>query len=116
VPNLRQEAQEYWNRSLDPKRQLPERHRSLAAFEYLWFWTNPFGRAGALTGDALSLLAQKTMVLEGLNTHIRPDYYHQDCEAFILPWNRYLDKRTKDLAQGFTPSFSMERPVTGPEL
>jgi len=107
VPNIRQEAQEYWCRANDPLRPFPERATDLAAFEWLWFWSNPFGRAGALTGDALSLLTQKQMILDGHRAHIRPSYYHQDCEALLLPWDDYLTKRTQDLLHGFTPRFAM---------
>jgi len=107
VPNIRQEAQEYWCRANDPQRPFRERITDLAAFEWLWFWTNPFGRAGALTGDALSLLTQKQMLLDGHRAHIRPGYYHQDCEALLLPWEDYLAKRTQDVLQGFTPRFAM---------
>ncbi len=107
VPNTRQEAQAYWSRANDPGRSLSERATDLAAFEWLWFWTNPFGRAGALTGDALSLLTQKQMILDGHPAHIRPGYYHQDCEALLLPWSEYLAKRTQDLTHGFTARFKM---------
>ena len=79
VPNIRQEAQQYWCRANDPQRSFRDRALDLAAFEWLWFWTNPFGRAGALTGDALSLLTQKQMLLDGHRAHIRPSYYHRDC-------------------------------------
>ncbi len=107
VPNVRQEAQEYWFRANDPDNAFENRARNLAAFEWLWFWTNPFGRAGALTGDALSLITQKQMALDGLAVHIRPGYYHQDCEAFLLAWDDYLDKRMRDLTEGFVPRFRM---------
>jgi len=107
VPNVRQEAQQYWCRANDPQRTLHERATDLAAFEWLWFWTNPFGRAGALTGDALSLLTQKQMILDGHRAHIRPGYYHQDCEALLLPWGDYLAKRTKDMLRGFAGRFVM---------
>lgn len=107
VPNIRQEAQEYWERANDPQRGFAGRARQLAAFEWLWFWTNPFGRAGALTGDALSLLSQKQMALDGHRVHIRPGYYHQDCEAYLLPWEEYLAKRANDLLHGFQPRFAM---------
>ncbi len=107
VPNLRQEAAEYWFRANDPKWPLAQRARDLGAFEWLWFWTNPFGRAGALTGDSLSLLAQKQMVIDGFPVHLRPGYYHQDCEAFLLGFEAYVGKRARDLLHGFVPEFPM---------
>jgi len=107
VPNIRQEAQTYWSRANDPQRSLPERTVDLAAFEWLWFWTNPFGRAGALTGDALSLLTQKQMILDGHRVHIRPGYYHQDCEALLLSWDEYRAKRVQDVLKGFKGRFTM---------
>jgi hypothetical protein len=107
VPNIRQEAQQHWSRANDPQRAFRGRIADLAAFEWLWFWTNPFGRAGALTGDALSLLTQKQMILDGHQAHIRPGYYHQDCEALLLPWEEYLAKRMKDVLQGFVAKFEM---------
>lgn len=108
VPNLRQEAQEYWFRANEPARAFALRARDLAAFEWLWYWTNPFGRAGALTADALSLITQKQMHLDGEPVHIRPGYYHQDCEAFLMPWEEYLDKRTGDLMNGFVARYAMQ--------
>jgi hypothetical protein len=107
VPNIRQEAQEYWFQANDPANPAEARATALAAFEWIWFWTNPFGRAGALTGDALSLITQKQMVGDGLAVHIRPGYYHQDCEALLLCWEEYLVKRATDLLHGFTPRFRM---------
>jgi len=112
VPNIRQEAQEYWSRSLDSARPFSERTKCLGSFEFLWYWTNPFGRAGAMTGDALSLLAQKTMVQEGQPLRIRSGFYHQDCEALILPFQEYVEKRSRDMTNGFTPSFPMDPELT----
>ena len=56
---------------------------------------------------ALSLLTQKQMILDGHRAHIRPGYYHQDCEALLLPWDEYLIKRMQDVMRGFTPRFAM---------
>jgi hypothetical protein len=108
VPNLRQEAAEYWFRANDTSRPLVRRVGDLAAFEWIWFWTNPFGRAGALTGDSLSLLTQKQMVEDGESLYIRPGYYHQDCEAFLMGFEAYTEKRSRDMTQGFVPRFSMD--------
>jgi hypothetical protein len=47
------------------------------------------------------------MALDGHHVHIRPGYYHQDCEAYLLPWEEYLAKRTNDLLKGFTQRFCM---------
>lgn len=108
VPMLRQEAAENYARALDAKRPFVERADYLAHFEWLWFWLNPFGRAGALTGDALSLIAQKQMVLDGHSVGIRPGYYHQDCEAFLLSAEAYQLKRLRDMTSGFSPCFEWD--------
>lgn len=102
VHELRVEAERHWKRALTPNTSLRVRVDALATFEWLWFWTNPFGRAGALTGDALSLLVQKK-----LQVSIRPGFYHQDCEALLMNLDDYVAKRANDMLNGFVPKFAM---------
>lgn len=97
VPLMREEAKRWWVRAYrdyDPK--------ALASFEFCWFRTNPFGRAGALTGDAMSLLVQRVN-----NFRMRDTFYHQDQEALLMSFDEYVEKRTRDFTVGFVPRFSM---------
>ena len=97
VPLMREEAKGWWAlalRNRDPK--------ALASFEFCWFRTNPFGRAGALTGDAMSLLVQRIN-----NFQMRDTFYHQDQEALLMSFDEYVEKRTRDFTVGFVPRFSM---------
>lgn len=50
----------------------------VAEFERLRFWTNPFGRSGALIGDSLSLLLQEFLQSNGMNVFIRNTYKNID--------------------------------------
>ncbi len=99
---IRSEAQTFWNIAFDDNNEKYTRCVALASFEWLWFWANPFMRSGALTGDALSLVMQKR-----IGAHIRPGFYHQDCEALLLPFNGYVTKRTDDMMNGFVQKFPM---------
>jgi hypothetical protein len=97
VPLMRSEALEWWKIARDQKSM-----EALAAFEWTWYWTNPFGRSGALSGDALSLIIQK---LHGFK--MRSEFYHQDQEALLLSFEEYVQKRKIDMTEGFTPKFKM---------
>ncbi len=97
VPLMRDEAVTWWQKAVDDAD--PE---ALAAFEWCWFWTNPFGRAAASSGDALSLIVQKFR-----NFKMRDAFYHQDQEALLLPFDEYVAKRVKDMTTGFVPRFKM---------
>lgn len=100
---IRMEANTWWTRAaFGENLHLTDRLWSLASFEWLWYWANPFMRAGALTGDALSLVVQKK-----LGVHIRPIFYHQDCEALLMPHHDYVNKRLNDMLTGFEAKFSM---------
>jgi hypothetical protein len=74
-----------------------ERVEALARFEYLWFWVNPFGRAGAISGDVISFLITKYMAKQGIEISNRKSYYHQDFLAFSMNINDYIDHRKVDL-------------------
>jgi len=53
VPLIRRELERLWENALSGNVE------SLYQFEWLWYRTNPFGRAGATTGSVLSILIQK---------------------------------------------------------
>lgn len=97
VPLMRGEAQAWWTKAVaeqDP--------HALAAFEWVYYWTNPFGRAAASIGDALSLIVQKRHGFQ-----MRTDFYHQDCEALLMSFEDYVAKRASDMFDGFKPRFVM---------
>lgn len=102
MSQIRAEATTFWNIAWDANNDQYTRAYSLASWEWLWVWCNPFMRSGALTMDALSLVMQKHMGVKHRNF-----YYHQDCEAMLLPFDEYVEKRTRDMVEGFTPRFEM---------
>lgn len=103
IGQIRAEATTFWNIAWDSNNDTYTRFGSLASFEWLWNWANPFMRSGALTSDALSLVMQKHI---GAKT--RTFFYHQDCEALLLPFDEYVEKRIKDMSYGFVPRFDMK--------
>jgi hypothetical protein len=102
IAQIRAEATTFWNIAWDSNNDQYTRFGALASFEWLWNWANPFMRSGALTSDALSLVMQKHI---GAKT--RTSFYHQDCEALLLPFDEYVEKRINDMTNGFVPRFDM---------
>ena len=102
ISQIRSEATTFWNIAFDSNNDQYTRFGALASWEWLWYWTNPFMRSGAMTGDALSLVMQKRI---GAKT--RDFFYHQDCEALLLPFDFYVVKRIEDMTEGFLPWFDM---------
>jgi hypothetical protein len=102
IAQIRAEATTFWNIAWDGNNDQYTRFGALASFEWLWNWANPFMRSGALTSDALSLVMQKHI---GAKT--RTSFYHQDCEALLLPFDEYVEKRINDMTNGFVPRFDM---------
>jgi hypothetical protein len=99
---IRDEATAFWNIAYDSNNEQYVRFAALASFEWLWNWANPFMRSGALTSDALSLVMQKHI---GAKTRTR--FYHQDCEALLMPFDKYVEKRINDMTNGFVEQFDM---------
>lgn len=97
VPALLRQLNQLWLNSLNPKFSDKSRVQSLVEFEWLWFWTNPYGRAGALTGDALALLAQKAMKAQGIPIKIRANYLFQDLIALTNKYEGYVALRMSEL-------------------
>lgn len=102
IPQIRAEATTFWNIAYDANNEQYVRFAALASWEWLWAWANPFMRSGALTMDALSLVMQKH-----IGAKMRTSFYHQDCEALLLPFDEYVTKRINDMTNGFIPRFSM---------
>lgn len=102
IGQIRAEATTFWNIAFDSNNDQYTRFGALASFEWLWNWANPFMRSGALTSDALSLVMQKHI---GAKT--RTSFYHQDCEALLMPFDAYVEKRINDMTNGFVPRFDM---------
>lgn len=69
----------------------------VAEFERLRFWTNPFGRSGALIGDSLSLLLQEFLQSNGMNVFIRNTYKNIDLCALTKTLWEYKVERKKEL-------------------
>ncbi|PWU17356.1 MAG: hypothetical protein C5B49_09080 [Bdellovibrio sp.] len=93
VPLLRQRLRDLWQRAMFLELAGIERTTALFEFEWVWFWTNPFGRAGASLGDALSLLVQKQMERQGLPIRIRSDFENLDLVALSMHLEDYVQWR-----------------------
>lgn len=102
ISQIRAEATTFWNIAWDSNNDQYTRFGALASFEWLWNWANPFMRSGALTSDALSLVMQKHI---GAKT--RTKFYHQDCEALLMSFDHYVEKRINDMTNGFVETFPM---------
>ena len=102
ISQIRAEATTFWNIAWDANNDMYTRMSAIASFEWLWNWANPFMRSGALTSDALSLVMQKHMGVK-----MRTQFYHQDCEALLLTFDDYVEKRIKDMIYMWAPRFDM---------
>jgi hypothetical protein len=100
VPKEVSQATRHWQGALNPDNDLTKRMQHIACLEWRWYWTNPFGRAGALTGDILSLSLQKRLQAEGHNIHMRDRFYSQDLEAYCYDLPQYVCKRMHDFKLG----------------
>jgi hypothetical protein len=94
IPLIRKRLNSLWQDSFEQNNSPQKRMKSLAEFEWLWFWTNPFGRSGALLGDALSLIMQKKFIEDGLPISIRTDYEMPDLQALSMPLDQYKKLRS----------------------
>ena len=102
ISQIRAEATTFWNIAYDANNDQTARFSALASFEWLWNWMNQFMRSRALTSDALSLVMQKH-----IRAHSRTNFYHQDCEALLMTFDDYVEKRTNDMKLGFVEKFAM---------
>jgi len=97
IPVIRRRLGQLWSAALDPKRSAAGRVAAVGEFEWLWFWANPYGRAGATTGDALSLLLQKALRKDGLPVRIRSTFRAQDLRAIPSSVAAYKAERAAEL-------------------
>lgn len=82
VPEIRKELERLWQASFTSV-------ADLIRFEWLWYRTNPFGRAGASTGAVLSILLRKCL------SYPYPKRYEKhDLEALSLPIEAYVAHRS----------------------
>lgn len=87
-----------WNATLDRSRTTRKRLRSLAEFEWLWYWTNPFVRGGATTGSLLSAFMRKSLEKEGVAIRARYPFVMQDLWALTTDCRSYINERVAQLA------------------
>ena len=76
-----------------------EKFLSLAEFEWVWYWTNPFARAGALSGDILVILLKEELLRQGVPVPIRTQYINQDLKAFLYEVEAHKEMRVKHWEQ-----------------
>ena len=96
VPQILDRLEVLWKFALDRNNAFQARLRALADFEWTWFWLNPFGRAGATTGDSLSHLVQFEIEAEGHPIQVRHTFHAQDIEALARRRSTYIETRIKD--------------------
>lgn len=97
VPELMTVLSRLWDRSLDIRLSESERLLAFCEFEWLWFWTNPFGRGGASIGATMALLWEVDRTLKTGQFVIRRKFYHQDLEALSRTLPEYIEWRMKTL-------------------
>lgn len=93
VPLFLDYCEKQWRIAFNSSLPSWRRAQALARFEWHWFWANPFGRAGAITGDALSLIVQKQALREGWIQNVRDEFRNQDLIAMRSPLTDYLQLR-----------------------
>lgn len=82
VPQVMKQAEILWKEAQNEKAPLEERQRAISRLEWLWYWTNPLGRAGALTGDVLSVLLQEKVETDHGDFKMSDSYSNRDLKAF----------------------------------
>ncbi|KAK6064863.1 hypothetical protein SCUP234_12831 [Seiridium cupressi] len=95
---IRPRLAELWRATLDRCRPYSKRLHSLAEFEWLWYWTNPFVRGGATTGGLLSAFLQRSLRNEGLKISIPDHFVPQDLYALTSDWVSYVRQRVVEFA------------------
>ncbi|KAK6212797.1 hypothetical protein LQW54_004886 [Pestalotiopsis sp. IQ-011] len=95
---IRPRLTQLWNATLDRCNTYYERLSSLAEFEWLWYWTNPFVRGGATTGGVLSAFLQRALRNEGLKVHVHGHFVMQDLYALSSDWSFYVLERVAELS------------------
>lgn len=95
---IRPRLTKLWNATLNKSRSAGRRLRSLAEFEWLWYWTNPFVRGGATTGSLLSAFMQKALHDEGVPIRMRRRFVMQDLYALTTDCRSYVRERVAQLA------------------
>lgn len=95
---IRPRLTELWNATLDRSRGTGVRLHSLAEFEWLWYWTNPFVRGGATTGSLLSAFLRRSMHQEGMEIRMRYTFVMQDLYALTTDCKSYMRERVAQLA------------------
>lgn len=94
---IRPRLTKLWNATLDRSRTTHKRLRSLAEFEWLWYWTNPFVRGGATTGSLLSAFLRKSLEEEGVAIRARYPFVMQDLWALTTDCPSYIRERVAQL-------------------
>ncbi|CEJ87427.1 hypothetical protein VHEMI04412 [[Torrubiella] hemipterigena] len=95
---IRPRLTKLWNATLRRSRSVGRRLRSLAEFEWLWYWTNPFVRGGATTGSLLSAFMQRALYEEGVPIRLRNRFVMQDLYALTTDCRSYVTERVAQLA------------------
>jgi hypothetical protein len=100
IPAILEHLEGLWRTILNEKTPEAKKLKALAEWEWLWFWSNPFARAGAITGDSLSLLLQLKLTKLGHKVHIRTNFKAQDHEALSQSKKDYIRTRVAELSSG----------------
>ncbi len=97
VPKILKCLNSLWKKVLDGKISKEKRVQALAEFEWLWFFTNPYGRGGAAIGNLLSIILQKKIASDGVEIRTQNKFINQDLEAFTKQEKEYISIRKKQL-------------------
>ncbi len=97
IPIILDELNRLWEDMLELNQSRNDYLTKLAKFEWLWFWANPYGRAGASIGDSLSMILQKTLIQNNILKRHRESFHHLDLEALCRDLQNYIQYRVQNL-------------------
>jgi hypothetical protein len=86
------------------EKNIEQKKRALAEFEWWFFQCNPYGRAGASIGDAMSMVAQIALGIK-----LREGFVRQDLVALSSTLEDYVAQREKEFQIAAVQSSSTDK-------
>jgi hypothetical protein len=96
VPTIMSGIEVRWMQALNSRKNISGRLRAIAEMEWIYYWTNPFGRGGALTRRVLSLALQKA-ISEKNNFQVEDAFDYYDQHALTMQFSDYVEFRIDQL-------------------
>lgn len=96
IPDILNRLELLWKNVFHSNLNNSSKLKNLAEFEWLWFWTNPYGRSGALVGDILSILLQEELQSQGIMIKMRKTFEFKDLDALSMNLDDYIKFRVQE--------------------